>query len=197
MLRPHFAMERLLLAAPLTQLHWTACASAASAAPNYTCCSCCTALFELPLKIVRNFGGLLLFGQRPRRGRLPMVPPHTMNAPFCLSVSSVPLLRAFQLALPGGSEPPSWLQRASQLAPGPSQLAPGPSHLGLGPSQMAPGPSQVVPGPSQLAPRLTQLARRPSQHCRLSRRCRLFLCGGTIGHRPPRRCCPLTTKLTE
>ena len=142
-------MERLLLAAPLTQLHWTACASAASAAPNYTCCSCCTALFELPLKIVRNFGGLLLFGQRPRRGRLPMVPPHTMNAPFCLSVSSVPLLRAFQLALPGGSEPPSWLQRASQLAPGPSQLAQGPSQLALRPFQLAPRFTQLDPGSSQ------------------------------------------------
>ena len=43
MLRPYFAVGKFLLAAPLTQLCWIACAPAVSAALNYT------ALFELPL----------------------------------------------------------------------------------------------------------------------------------------------------
>ena len=49
-----------------------------------------------------------------------------------------------------------------------------------------------VPPPGQLALRPSQLALRPSQLA-----LRLSLCGNTIGHRPLRGRCPLTTKLTE
>ena len=47
-----------------------------------------------PLKTV--FDIVMAFGRQPQRGQCPMVPPHTMNTPFCLflslSVSSLPSL---------------------------------------------------------------------------------------------------------
>ena len=47
-----------------------------------------------PLKTV--FDIVMALGQQPQRGQCPMVPPNTMNTPFCLflslSVSSLPSL---------------------------------------------------------------------------------------------------------
>ena len=61
------------------------------------------------------------FGQRLHRGRWPMVPPHTRNALFFLSLF---LYLFFPLSSAPPSQPLSW---HSQLASGPSQRTSGPS----------------------------------------------------------------------
>ena len=119
-----------------------------------------------PLKTV--FDIVMALGQQPQRGQCPMVPPNTMNTPFCLFLS-VCLLPSLP-GPPSGSEAltvdsESFLDgpSLSQITPRLYQRAQRLTQVAQRPSQVAQRPSQLAQSPSQLDLRPSQLALRPSQ----------------------------------